>query len=353
MGVYGLEFTDTAAVDPSSDGSIVYTRDEKFTNSSGAWTWSNITRDDLKYPDDQRASSVTSYSTILAIRNISGQKFMYTTDQYTSFLAIYRLDGNGKFAPAGMIVPRHYLQYIVGVPADMTFRIWTDANGDGAVQADEIKMLATEPSGVVGWGWDVDLNGDVYQAVEGSPGVRKFSFGGLNSSKNPIYASYVNQGVPAPFTKVERAKYDAARDVMWISGYTKTRPQQKEADFGLAGTEMARYEHWSKGKRTAAVRIALPYDTKDNRYVKSIAAAGDRVFAGILRTTRNEGVHVYDGKSGTELGVLTPKGLGQLTPAWIDGAEMIQAFQRANGETMVLVEDDLYGHVLLYRVNQR
>src|SRR5205807_1701553 len=113
-------------------------------------------------------------------------------------------------------------------------------------------------------------------------GIREFLLQGIDAGGNPIYdKSHINAfGLPAPFTKVDRVKYLAETDTLYISGYTGDHPQDpNEADFGLAGTEIARYDNWSKGNRTANTRIVLPYEPTKGRYVKSIAAAGQKVFA--------------------------------------------------------------------------
>jgi hypothetical protein len=160
----------------------------------------------------------------------------------------------------------------------------------------------------------------------------------------------ISYGVPIPFTNAERVKYDAASDTLYVAGYTNTHPQSpSEADFGLAGTEIVRYDQWKAGNRTAHVRITLPYDLS-GRYVKSIAVAGQKIFAGMLRTSQTESVYVYDNNTGATLGsLLASPQLGPSISGWIDGVEEIQAYRRSTGEYLVFVEDDLWSKVLMYR----
>jgi hypothetical protein len=96
------------------------------------------------------------------------------------------------------------------------------------------------------------------------------------------------------------------------------------------------------------LRIVLPY-SPDGRYVKSIAVAGQKVFAGMLRTNATEGVYVYDANTGVQMAVLIPASLGLTPSAWIDGTEMVSAYRRDNGEYLVFVEDNLFAKVLMYR----
>ncbi|MDQ2898225.1 MAG: hypothetical protein M3Y07_00310 [Acidobacteriota bacterium] len=46
-----------------------------------------------------------------------------------------------------------------------------------------------------------------------------------------------------------------------------------------------------------AARVALPYDVAQNRYVKAIDVAGNRVFASVLRTSATENTYVFDGRT--------------------------------------------------------
>lgn len=356
--VYGLTYVDTAACDPADDCATVHTREERFSVAypGGALTWNGVTIDPLTYTTDDRiplsnGDPLVQYPTILKVVNIGSTKLMYTTDQYGHRLSVYRWNsGTGKWIPCGMIVPVHNIQYLTGVSTAGAFKVWIDGTGggtiDGIVQAGEVSTLATETQ--VGYGWDVAANGDVYQTLEGAAGVRKFAYGGLTGGLVPVYTTYSNQGIPAPFTKVERAKYDSVNDVLWACGYTAAHPQLTEADFGLAGSECVKFTAWSTTP-VVALRVPLPYDAANSRYVKSIAVTREYLFAGIMRTTSDEGVHVYSAGNGGEVAILTAGQLGSIPSSWIDGSEMIQAYRRNNGETVVFVEDNVPSHVLMYR----
>src|SRR6266496_3667970 len=158
-------------------------------------------------------------------------------------------------------------------------------------------------------GWDVDEDGNIWQVSEDADGVRRFAVDGLDEQGNPVYrleksASY---GVPGPFTKLERVKYIKGSADSWLGGYTTDRPQGKEADFSLVGTEFVHYPNFLKGgNRVAAQRIVLPYDAPRKRYVKAIDIAGGRIVASVLHATRWENSYLFDAASGNLLGRLSP-----------------------------------------------
>ena len=74
--------------------------------------------------------------------------------------------------------------------------------------------------------------------------------------------------------------------------------------------------------------------------------AGDYVFVAELYTAR---VDVYDARSGQLVGTLTPGPEVGGTGGWVDVYLGIAASRRANGEYVVLVEDDARAKLLMYR----
>lgn len=64
-------------------------------------------------------------------------------------LAIYRFDGE------------------IAVPTSMFARkstswLWRDRNGDGKIQTTEYEILGKDGDSL--WGWEIDSNGDIWQA---------------------------------------------------------------------------------------------------------------------------------------------------------------------------------------------
>ena len=80
-------------------------------------------------------------------------------------------------------------------------------------------------------------------------------------------------------------------DVMYLVGYTVDRPHTGE-EWGIVGTEIVRYDNWSKSRKVRW-RVILPYNPTTDPIViiKAMDVVGDRVFAVTSRTVE---VYVYD-----------------------------------------------------------
>lgn len=109
-----------------------------------------------------------------------------------------------------------------------------------------------------------------------------------------------------------------------------------------------RYDNWTKDKKLRW-RITLPYDPKANPMliIKAMDVAGDRVFAVDSRTAQ---VYVYDAGTGASITTLIPGPEVQGQSGWVDIPYGIRAYQRANGEYLVFVEEDAKGKVIMYRL---
>ena len=164
-------------------------------------------------------------------------------------------------------------------------------------------------SGVGKW----TAQGNVYAASEDA-GVVKYPVQGYDSFGNPMFGSPVNTPAPAPFMKIERLHYEDATDTMYLAGFTTDHPYQNgvNQDFGFAGSEIIRFDNWSQGNRTPKYRIQIPYDPANSRYVKGIAVAGARVFAGMLRSTAPKMSTLSTETPAASLGQILPGARDQL-----------------------------------------
>jgi hypothetical protein len=353
--VLGLEFIDTAAADAATDGADVYTENQHFTidytKSNGQeWTWKGMSIDAYKYPNDPRLNAAIAQQcpSVLSVRNIQGRKYLILTDQYSTYLHIYRM--NGEIAvPSGFFSTGHINNFMPGVQPATGRWIWRDLNGDGNFQANE--FLDADGATTAGtWGWEMDEQGNVWQTSENSDGVRKYTLQGIDAAGNLMYsrAASTSFGIPAPFTQIERVKYTAQTDTLYLSGYTSQNPIGS-GYWGQAGTEIVRYDNWSSGNRTPRWRIVLPYNPSTSSTIKAISVAGQRVFAGLLASGPTQNVYVYDAATGASVGQLVPGPEVQSNMGWIDGSHNLQAYQRANGEYLVFEEEVAWEKVLMYR----
>lgn len=355
----GLAFIDTADVDPASDGVNVYTKDKHFvmdfSKSKGQEaTYRGYTANRFKYPDDPR---LRSGDCGVFFRRIQGKPFLFVTDMYSGGLRLFRFkpDSDGECAiPSGYFAKEHVKPastvskqpWPVNQP-DKGEWIWRDTNGNGALDSDEYDSKPTNAPGL--WGWCVDSQGNVWQATE-HDGIRKFPMQGLDKFGNPIYTYAAMQTVPTPalFTELCRLEYVSETDTMFLSGYTTDHPHTG-GEWGIVGTEIARYENWGQGNRTPTARVVLPYDgLKDaKKFIKAFAVAGDYLFAGEGREPC--AIYVYNAKTGAPVGKLQPDAAVGSNSGWLDFPYAVRAYRRTNGEYLVFVEEDLDAKVILYR----
>lgn len=341
----GLIFLDTADADPDTNGVNVFAKDEHYVmdynNKSGReWTYKGFTLDKFRYPDDARLHTKLASA---FVRRIRGKRFLYLTNMYADHLAVYRFDGEIA-VPIALFAKKHS-DWPESQPEKGSW-LWRDKNGDGSIQNNEYERLGDEDGSV--WGWEVDSNGDVWQASE-SGVIRHFRTSGLDARGNLIYSKAASETIPmpAPFTTLSRLKYFPKTDVMYLGGYTSDRPQ-KGKEWGIVGTEIVRYDNWSKARKVRW-RIPLPYEPEDARtIVKAMDIAGDRVFAATVKTAE---VYVYDARNGSSITKLAPGTEIAKETGWVDTPYGLRAFKRANGEYLVFVEEVWKGKVVMYRLS--
>lgn len=351
--VQGLEFVDTAAIDPNSETDC-YTKDEHHvldfsqTLPGKEWSYRGFTIDRFRYPDDPRLH--VSAECVLGVRNLAGRKYLYLSDMYGKFVIVYRLEKNSEIAvPCAMFGREHLKEgWPAGQPREGAW-LWRDLNGDGKMGPFEFEENKTDNPFV--WGWSVDANGTVWKANREN-GLRKFPVKGFDIFGTPMY-SYADSTLeanPEPFVEtpqfkgdVNRVEYDAANDVMYLSGYTAKHPNRPEM-WGLVGTVVCRYEHWSLGNRQPAWELELPYDAtvQDKLLPKSMAIAGDYLFVTYQRQAK---ILVYDVKTTKLVDTLAPG----MNVGWVDVPYGISAFRRSNGEYVVFCEDVLNARITMYR----
>lgn len=338
----GLQFLDNADADPGTDGVDVFTKHERFfmdysKGSGKESTYKVFTLDKFRYPDDPRLH--LSYTSAF-VRRIQEKRFLYLTDMYADNLAVFRFDG--KIAVPCALFAKKHMSWPTNQPASGRW-MWRDRNGDGSIQSNEYENLGGE-DGLI-WGWEVDSNGDVWQASE-SGYIRHYRNQGLDAGGTPIYSSAASEEIPmpAPFNKLERIKYFPATDVMYLGGYTVDRPGNV---WGIVGTEIVRYDNWSTTK-DVRWRVALPYNpVEPELIIKAMDVAGDRVFA---VDSRKAEVYVYDTATGDSVTKLTPGPEVASESGWVDIPYGLRAYRRANGEYLVFVEEDAKAKVIVYRL---
>lgn len=339
--VYSNEFVDSAVFDPLSDGLAVYTDETRYTmdySATGGIVGSAeaFTLDRFSYPNDPRNYTM---ETALALFWIDGQKFLYTTDMYSGGPTIYRFEGEIA-VPSGMFS-------IYGgdenetVISEAGVWLWRDVNGDGIRTQDEHLRL----NGGDGWGVDVDDNAGLWFTTEEGTGVSYFPLSGLDEHGNPIYDPTAMSQFDAPESGYwQRVIYEAASDTLYIGGYLD---DETDECWGVIGKRIIRYDGWLAGDRTPTWTLELPYacDTGEDILPKAMTIAGDYLFTVEGYTAQ---VSVYDLETSTLVGTLSPGDAVGNQSGWIDIPYALHAVRRSNGTYVLLVEEDLYGKIIVY-----
>ncbi|MDR5837352.1 hypothetical protein [Caballeronia sp. LZ034LL] len=351
----GLVFVDGADFDPGAPDTI-YTGSKIFkmdwTQPPGKqWNYTAYTVDRFAYPDDPELHIGRNVRGEPMVRRLNGNRpYLYTLDPYSHELYVHRFDAaHGKIAiPSGMFAESFISG---GYPANQPAYgewLWRDLNGDGRMDDGEYTGNASTGSTVGNSFIWVDAAGAVWFGTPTS-GIRQMPVQSFDAFGNPVY-SYVTAktyAMPAPFTRIGRVLYVAATDTMYVSGFTQNIPYDASR-WKEAGPVLARYDNWSGGAPVMTWSIALPWNTASTPPVTTVglATAGDYVFVAELYTQK---VDVYDARTGAAVGVMTPGANVGGTSGYVDVELGISATRRANGEYVVLVEDDARAKILVYR----
>jgi len=358
--VQGLFFVDTVGIDPDSDGEVVYGKHERFaldytvSTAGGEASYLGYTLNPFKYPDDIRNSAGP---TDVFVQRIEGQTFMYMTDMYASYIAVYRFDTetDGEIAiPSGLFIKEASDWFNQGeAQTQMTGAvIWRDADGDGSFDPDEFDVQPDPQDNIYTWGWWIDSTGTVWRANR-EDDLRQFPVQGLDDHGNPIYtfASSTLEANPAPFDEQNESRGDINRiaylpetDTLYLTGYTGDYPNPNN-EWGVMGRVIVRYDAWSSGDRQPDWTFAPPIEGDSLPVGWDIA--GDYLFLGYTYPQPSH-VKVYT-LAGEYVGQFSPDaGVGEFS-GWFDTRYPLRAIQRANGEIVVFAEEDARGKNIIYR----
>jgi hypothetical protein len=353
--LYGLLFVDGGAFDPASPVQV-YSGSKHFAldysrGPGQEWSYKAFTMSRFDYPDDPALHLPRNVRGEPMLRRINGNLYLFTLDMGAHYLNVYRFDPakQGEIAiPAGLFAQNPVPgTWPAGQPTYGEW-MWRDTNGNGRVDASEITGNPSTGSTVGNGFYWVDTPGNVWQATPGS-GIREMPLQGFDAVGNPVYtyASSKMFPMPQPFNRIARIVYIAETDTMYISGFTAATPWDS-THWKEAGPVLARYDNWSSGTPSMQYTIALPWSTQTSPQVTpvGVAVAGNYVFVAELYTPK---IDVYDARTGQAVGYLSPGASVGSTSGWVDVYLGVSAVQRANGEYVVLVEDDARAKILMYR----
>lgn len=359
--VMGLFFVDSVGIDPKSDGMNVYGKHERFvldystTIPGTEATYIAYTLNPFKYPDDIRNFSMP---TNVFVQYVHGQRFLYMTDMYSSYIAVYRFEPttDGEIAIPSVLFVKESMEMpnVKGEPETGTW-IWRDANGDGSFDPDEYDVQPSPHDNVFAWGWWIDTDGTVWRANR-EDGIRSFPAQGLDEHGNPLYsfATSIYEENPAPFNverdyrgDINRLLYYPETDTLYLTGYTVDYPNDND-EWGQLGRIIVRYDDWSSGNRRPDWEL-VPTWSLEMRPT-GLDIAGDYIF---LAYTNPEPSYVdaYHRSSGEFVMRFSPNEIVGNFSGWFDIRYPLRTIQRVNGEYIIFAEEDGRGKNIIYRWN--
>ncbi len=357
----GLTFVDMGDIDAASDTDL-FTKEEHFRldhakPAGGEWSYAGYTIGRFKYPQDPRLhlSSASAW-----VRRISGQRVLFVNDMNGERLQVYRFapQTDGQVAiPSGLFAKTH-IPETNGWPPNQPEQgewIWRDANGNGAFDAGE---FTTNGGGdaPAAQGWWVDRAGGVWLATETS-GVRYFPSLGCDEHGNPQwnFAKLQTFRHPDGFREVKRLRYDTASESLYLGG---TTAEARNQHWKPMGPVLARYDGWLHGDRKLRWRKTLPcvHGSRGHESCEPMGfdVAGDFIFVPYTGASKKDGVQtgrveIFRADDGSPVGHVEPgQAVGEI--GLQDIRETLTAHRRADGEYIVLIEDDYKSKVVMFRL---
>ncbi len=348
--IYGHFFVDVACVDPATDGRDIWGIQEHYVMDHAMPAgqdvkWVGYSLDRHKYPNDPRGLTHVKQLgehglTSPQIVYINGKRFMFVGGMFASnFINIFRYDGEIA-VPAGLIMQwgsglfRSTLTWPPNRPKGSF--IWCDTSGDGDYQAEE--FAANTPRVRPGPFW-VDKKGNIWMAY----GFFRYDCQGLDAKGNPIY-----QADKITVMELPRGMKDVAR--VWYDSDTDTLVAAEQGGDERGRSDM---RHIGKifvcKKYLAGNREAITFASGAGKEAGCVAAAGDYVFTGGWKERGR--VHVNRMSDGAEVGTFEPGATvgGLEKTGWVDILTGITAYQRADGQYLVFIEEDYRAKAILYR----
>lgn len=357
----GLTFVDMADIDAASDGDV-FTKEERFNldysqPAGREWRYAGYTIGKEKYPEDPR---LHIWSAGAWVRRIGGQRVLFVNDMNAERLQVYRFSPktDGEVAIPSGLFSKSRIKEKGAWPPNQPEKgewIWHDSNGNGAFDAGEFQASdgADAPRAQ---GWWVDRAGNVWLATE-TKGLRFFPQQGLDAKGNPQWDFKTMRVFPHPegFLEVKRIRYDSESDTLYLGG---TSAEHKNQHWKPMGPVVARYDGWLKGEQKLRWRVALPYSRGSSGHEScepmGFDIAGEFVFVPYTGASKKDGVktgriEVFRAADGSPVGHVEPSAeVGEV--GLQDIRETLTAHRRADGEYIVLLEDDYKSKVVMYRI---
>ena len=371
-------FTNAGDAEPSSDGTLIHLNAKRYrmdyTQGPGAsWRFDAVTLDPFRYPDDARLQ--LAMETVWA-REIDGRRFLYLSDMYGHFVYIVRFETGSEIGiptaffwtgvsgrTSSLWADRHPTWAGTENNKNRRWR-WLDTNGDGHPQAEEFaefyvgnpqsSCIAVDEVGTIWYG-----GRGAYSSYFRDGGMTRFPAAGLDANGVPRYPLDQITHPAVPFTDYGRAvmrlKYLPATDTMFFTAsldswydrilyrydhYSDPARQTLRYSIDLGYEDFGRPVHLDQGMEEMTIPRGFTAD-EDYIYVTYL----DRGLDGRVRGE----VTIYDARDGHKVGWLVPGDETGRYSGAIDLVNPINVTTRANGEKIIMVEENGAGKVMVYR----
>ncbi len=341
----------------ADDDSQVYDAWHRYNfGYDGTWSIAAVTVDPVRFPNDPRIMAVGDIQSASVV-TIKGQKFLFADG------AMYRKDptsGSEIWIPAVIWNDKGSYDAISTAPATYPPNrpsgswLWRNTAGDGQFNAGEFTSTTV---GDISWAPYMDSAGTLWCAYDRGF-IIKYPCGGVDGHGVPIYsvATSVSEGAlnsaapVAPFTRYMRFSYDPATDVAVIMGYTAALPQSSAMTWGMAGTVMAVYDHWTGagGTRTLRYTVTLPTapSTFNTDMVRSMWVSNSNIYCEMWQSRK---IYAYKKLDGSLRGVITPG--AAFTGAWQDMQNGLHGVTHADGTDWLFAPYSVAACEAVYKVN--
>lgn len=312
---YAAAFVDAFGFEPGSEGTVVFGRTTRWQlnlnkQSPGSQaTLKAITLDPLRYQDDPRIERGMS----VYPRLIHGKQLLYALTQR----------GGG-------------------------FLIFACSPG-----SEILHQVAMAPQ--AGFAWYVTDDGDIWWGDTPQRKIALYRLSSLTPDGVPTYAW--NQPVtwpwPSDFGYITRVIYDRHTDSLYVFGYLKGQKSEAPGVLGFTGR---RYDGWMTGKPVIKwTNSSLPVSPNGLGFGKKLSAkdaalSGSYVFLAMVRSPEYQvRVSILDANTGQFVGTLVAGPEVGAVGGDQDIFGSIHATRTAQGEYLILVEDDWRAKNILFR----
>ncbi|MEM6552623.1 MAG: hypothetical protein AAF750_10920 [Planctomycetota bacterium] len=368
---------ETLAVDPD-DASVLYSPDERFaadwdfvpdlslppghpSGLGGAFRWTGYHRTNHFFPN--MTPRGTGWGTPYFCR-VAGKKFLVVMHKNRQLMMAYAPPtpgGDRRLKPVSAWATHKFADYPNHGPRRSNHWAWTDGNDNGQFDPGEFTDFAGVDRGRP---QSFDLAPDGTLRYAGMTWLAE-SKPTLNDQGVPVWRPGTPEEAPAPFNTggIDLIRYVPENDTLFLTGTTDALPNTSR--WPTASRVLARYSRWSQGNRQPDWTVELPFlahrdnptltsgNTRYNPNIVSLNAFENHVFLGQYSPSLLIVLNAHTGEeveqNGETLRLMPGPEVLSLSTDLDRGPLAVSMFQRANGEYIAFMQDDMFAKVIVLR----